>query len=267
MRSGGKRVCSIDGCEQPHRARGFCKRHYQLWWTYGDPNAETGKHLLPAECSIDGCGKKPLQRFDGQAVCELHFGRLRRLGTIEITLDNRRYDVCQYCGSATGGSKFCDARCRSRHDRGYPVNQKCKICGADFVPKNKGRDPQTCSEECSRKAGRAWFAAWYRHKFDNDPAFRERVRKNEYKRKARKNGVGHEDIEPHEIFERDNWRCGLCSENIDMAIKWPHPKSPTIDHIIPLSLGGPHTAANVQAAHLGCNCSKGARPQFVCAAA
>lgn len=32
-------TCSIDGCESPTRARGWCNRHYCLWRAHGDPLA------------------------------------------------------------------------------------------------------------------------------------------------------------------------------------------------------------------------------------
>ncbi len=64
---------------------------------------------------------------------------------------------------------------------------------------------------------------------------------------------------PLDIHVRDGWTCQLCHEPIDQAIAWPHPKSPSIDHIIPLSRGGAHALSNVQSAHLGCNSSKGGR--------
>ena len=31
------RICSIDGCENVHRARGFCSAHYNRFWRHGDP--------------------------------------------------------------------------------------------------------------------------------------------------------------------------------------------------------------------------------------
>lgn len=37
----------------------------------------------------------------------------------------------------------------------------------------------------------------------------------------------------------------------------PHPRSPVIDHIVPLALGGDDTRANVQLAHFLCNARKG----------
>jgi 5-methylcytosine-specific restriction endonuclease McrA len=44
-----------------------------------------------------------------------------------------------------------------------------------------------------------------------------------------------------------------------MTLHYQHPKAVSIDHIVPLSLGGHNTKANVQLAHLGCNISKGNR--------
>jgi 5-methylcytosine-specific restriction endonuclease McrA len=36
----------------------------------------------------------------------------------------------------------------------------------------------------------------------------------------------------------------------------PHPKAPTIDHIVPLAAGGDDIKANVQLAHFLCNSVK-----------
>lgn len=68
-----------------------------------------------------------------------------------------------------------------------------------------------------------------------------------------------EVIDPAVVAERDGHRCHLCGDKVDGRIKWPHPKSGSVDHIVPLAHGGEHTYANVALAHLGCNLSKGAR--------
>jgi len=34
-----ERTCSIDGCDRPARARGWCKAHWQRWSRHGDPLA------------------------------------------------------------------------------------------------------------------------------------------------------------------------------------------------------------------------------------
>lgn len=36
---GGHRTCMIEGCNRPHRARGFCQAHWLRWSRHGDPLA------------------------------------------------------------------------------------------------------------------------------------------------------------------------------------------------------------------------------------
>jgi hypothetical protein len=74
--------------------------------------------------------------------------------------------------------------------------------------------------------------------------------------RARRFGVENEYISKWQVFERDEWICGLCHEPVDRQAKWPAWGFPSIDHIVPLAVGGPHTYANVQCAHLGCNLLK-----------
>lgn len=56
-----------------------------------------------------------------------------------------------------------------------------------------------------------------------------------------------------EIMERDRWRCGICGQRIGKSFKYPHARSKSIDHVVPLIEGGDDTSANKRAAHLGCN--------------
>lgn len=70
-----------------------------------------------------------------------------------------------------------------------------------------------------------------------------------------------EVFEPIEIFERDEWICGICEESVDGALAFPHPMSKSLDHIQPIALGGDHSRANTQLAHLRCNIRKGARAE------
>lgn len=51
--------------------------------------------------------------------------------------------------------------------------------------------------------------------------------------------------------------CGICGKPVDFSYKSPHPLSPTVDHIIPVSKGGhPSDIANLQLAHRCCNRQK-----------
>lgn len=51
--------------------------------------------------------------------------------------------------------------------------------------------------------------------------------------------------------------CGICGKPVDKKIKYPHPLSACIDHIIPLAKGGhPSDIANLQLSHWCCNRQK-----------
>lgn len=53
--------------------------------------------------------------------------------------------------------------------------------------------------------------------------------------------------------------CGICGRPVDKELKYPHPMSASVDHIIPLEKGGhPSDLANLQLAHLYCNRQKSA---------
>lgn len=51
--------------------------------------------------------------------------------------------------------------------------------------------------------------------------------------------------------------CGICGKPVDFSLKYPHPLSPCIDHIIPVAKGGhPSDITNLQLAHWTCNRQK-----------
>ena len=51
--------------------------------------------------------------------------------------------------------------------------------------------------------------------------------------------------------------CGICGKPVDFTLKYPHPLSKCIDHIIPVSKGGhPSDIDNLQLAHWTCNRQK-----------
>jgi 5-methylcytosine-specific restriction endonuclease McrA len=69
-------------------------------------------------------------------------------------------------------------------------------------------------------------------------------------------------VEPLEIFIRDSWVCQICYRPVNPKSIDPFDgQRATLDHRMPLTLGGAHSKSNLQTAHLSCNSSKGARPQ------
>lgn len=79
-----------------------------------------------------------------------------------------------------------------------------------------------------------------------------------HRQRARVYGVAYEPFNRIEVFDQDGWRCGICHKKIDKRLKFPHPKSVSLDHIVPMFEGGSHTRVNAQAAHFICNSVKGA---------
>lgn len=61
------------------------------------------------------------------------------------------------------------------------------------------------------------------------------------------------------IWEAVDGLCGLCGIEVPLT-------EMTIDHILPLVLGGNHVYSNVQPAHYDCNVHRGIRPLAGCAA-
>lgn len=87
----------------------------------------------------------------------------------------------------------------------------------------------------------------------------ERRRRRVNRRRRRIEGIATEPYTLAGIAERDRFRCGICRKRVAMTKAVPHPKAPTIDHVIPLDDDGDDTRANVQLAHFICNSRKGNR--------
>lgn len=142
--------------------------------------------------------------------------------------------------------KWCD-RHRPRYQDS--LSRPCGVEGCDRPHRAKG----LCSMHWRRKAREEGREA--------APAWDDRRRHNYHARRARiaAASVADEPVLLADIAERDGWTCGLCAALVDPDLKYPHPMSPSLDHTVPLALGGAHAPGNVALSHLVCNISKGAR--------
>jgi 5-methylcytosine-specific restriction endonuclease McrA len=84
------------------------------------------------------------------------------------------------------------------------------------------------------------------------------------KRRARVNKVEHIPYTKDEVLKKYGTDCHICGITIDLNAPrkagkkgWEHGLH--LDHLIPISKGGPDTIENVRPAHGMCNLSKGAR--------
>ena len=71
------------------------------------------------------------------------------------------------------------------------------------------------------------------------------------RRRVRIKGSSVEPFDVRVIYRRDRFLCHICGTDIQ-------PSEVSLDHLIPVSLGGPHTYWNVSAAHRRCNSRRGA---------
>lgn len=134
----------------------------------------------------------------------------------------------------------------------------CTVCGQLFTS-HRGR--ALCSDECRRRRAVAQSSASTMKRYYSDPEFRAQVLSASHNRRANKLGAGSitspADLVTY-LMRRDRGRCR--AEICLFADRRVRAKSgsgrPSIDHIVPLSLGGEHTLENIQLAHLRCNLSK-----------
>lgn len=92
-------------------------------------------------------------------------------------------------------------------------------------------------------------------------AYPDRRREHDLRRRARKRGAVVMPADLIAIWESQEGLCALCATPIDRSLAWPDPMSPSVDHIVPLALGGEHAPSNLQWTHLRENLAKGASLQ------
>jgi 5-methylcytosine-specific restriction endonuclease McrA len=152
---------------------------------------------------------------------------------------------------ATGRYPSCSA-CRRDRMRIYSrKRRKRPLCADCSEPVEPGRS--RCAEHLRRNVV---AVARYGETHPTSESRREGDRRRTARRRARRHGCDAEPYDRTAIFERDDWTCWLCGEAIVPALAWPNPRSPSIDHVIPLVLGGPDAPKNLRAAHLACNVRK-----------
>jgi 5-methylcytosine-specific restriction endonuclease McrA len=59
------------------------------------------------------------------------------------------------------------------------------------------------------------------------------------------------------IYARDEGICGICGDAVEMLLGTNEDMAPSLDHIIPRSLGGTNDDDNLRLAHRLCNSRRG----------
>lgn len=201
------------------------------------------------------CRSKP-----SEAICEwcsAHFRRKRSGGKDSLRFCSR------HCAFASAAKRKSDRiatkqakrearlavlrsgrearQARRQEARLRRVVSPCQTCGVDVVSK---RGKSKC-EACHRRY-------WRRLRRAKSGSERHTAR-------ARRKGLPRDySITPDKLFARDGWVCQICGGRTPRSLKGKQqPKSPTIDHIVPIASGGGHVWENVQTACHACNQTKG----------
>ena len=226
-------TCSIEDCKRPRWARGWCGTHYRRWQRWGSPEALN--HRVRGVCAATGCG----QPHSRNTWCETHAAQMDRWGEIRPLTRLERPVVdgerqCRLCDEWLPVARFGPDR-RSK----YGIKTACVDCSRAEYAAWKARTP-------------GYFTEWQRANPDRMAAAVQKRRAARLERES-------ETVSRLEVFQRDEYWCGICDEPIDASAKWPDPMSASLDHVVPLNRGGTHTYDNVQASHFACNCRKGDR--------
>lgn len=170
---------------------------------------------------------------------------------------------CLICGGETKRfsngkyAKYCRGVCvtrRAEANKCQIAYSKCLVCGKLRAVRTVRDIPETCGQKCcqilanSRKRNIP-IGQWQ--------ALRPMERNGHtHKKRCKKYGRVYRLIDRFEIFKRDSWTCGICGRMVDPEARYPAAESASIDHVVPISLGGDHVESNVQCAHLRCNLAK-----------
>lgn len=117
--------------------------------------------------------------------------------------------------------------------------KECAVCGALFF---STRREKYCSDQCAKKVAN-------RHSTD----------KKEKKRKAARTSQSN-DITIPKLYARDNGVCWICGGKCNIEADGNDNYYPSVDHIVPVSLGGKDQWDNVRLAHRICNSLRGNKP-------
>ena len=175
--------------------------------------------------------------------------RTNELEVAKIDRRTRKRGPCGICGREVPfrRGKFCSDACmrmadaqRQRSTKTGPQFLTCAVCSRGFEFNVVTVAPMYCSKLCQSR-GRARLASTLKRRLE------------------RRKVETAEKVTPLQVFERDGFRCHICTKPLDMTKGAPHPLSPSVDHIVPISKGGQHQLSNLRAAHLRCNIARGNR--------
>ena len=195
-----------------------------------------------------GCGEVivPHERERNRKVwCSIACRSRHKRRTDPDYVERERERVRNTPRSKAMPTRMVEARVRARRAArgstgfGFLVMGHCKTCLRPFTALSSNGSARYCSTGCGARPA-------------SDRS------KERHRRRALELDAFVSHVERMDIYERDRWMCQVCGAKVNGRLSYPHPRSPSLDHVIPLASGGTHEPANCQLAHLICNSTKGA---------
>lgn len=153
-------------------------------------------------------------------------------------------------------------RCLRCQASGFVIYRECETCRSPFF--SRQAEARWCSMDCAGveidciDCGQRVRGSWTQKRCADcadDAARAYWRRKNAVRRGA--DPVGRR-MTIVELGDRDGWVCHLCLRPVYRSYRAPDPRSPTFDHLIPVSDHGNDAPENLRLAHWRCNSSRGA---------
>lgn len=139
----------------------------------------------------------------------------------------------------------------------------CVRCGSE-IPAGAHANRDHCSPACKRAGDTERVVANHIQRYRSDARYREMFQRNGHVRRARMRAAPFVRFDPVTILERDGWSCQVCGCETPRELRGQKvSNAPTLDHVVPIALGGPHTPENTRCACHRCNMSLGARVRRV----
>ena len=113
--------CSINGCSNKARSRGWCDKHYTRFRRYGDPECVYIKTL----CKIPRCNNKHVAK----GLCHKHYQRFKKYGDPLFSKLPDRISVCTV--GACSQKHLAKGLCRHHYNKFY------KYGDANFVSQKR----------------------------------------------------------------------------------------------------------------------------------
>lgn len=183
--------------------------------------------------------------------------------------------TCEYCGKdiqcGRSDKKYCSRKCRTYKGLGRPLNKngtrknngrKCVHCKQNKTKwKNKYCDQ--CKFEVETRICTKCNNVFSIERYQRTKCCSEQCKgKDSIRKKKIHDEINDVFLSRTEVFELEGYECKNCGCTTDKKLGYIKgtliikPSAPTIDHIIPLSLGGTHTVKNVQLLCYKCNHDK-----------